>query len=122
MGWVKGKIIGPLSGDWSSFCQSWCLSCWLATWIHIKRGHRHNSQRPSYPKVGSGDGVGDRRDAAISPTRCLFIYPKITLGRGGGGERRGGGGGESCSLLRVWFMCFCILLNMPVTKREPTPG
>ena len=26
VGWVKGKINGPLLGDWSSFCQSLCLS------------------------------------------------------------------------------------------------
>ena len=83
VGGEKGKINGPLLGDWSSFCQSLCLSFWVNTWIHIRKRHRHSGLRLSCSVVhfsfrgraGLWDGVGDCHDVANPSRVCLFFFP-----------------------------------------------
>ena len=76
----------------------------------------HPTWRCTSPRVvapvGLGDGAVDCHDAAVLQRRGLFISLFIYSR----------GGGKLCSFFGSLVYFCCMLLNMPVTKREPTPG
>ena len=74
----------------------------------------HTAWRCTFPcgvvPVGLGDGVGDCPDAAVLLKEDLFISPSIIFGENY----------VQCFKGMIYF--WRLLLNMQVTKREPTPG
>ena len=75
-----GKINGPLSGDWSSFCQFLSLSCWLALGITLGGGIvTVVSVRPAQRCISPLGNLG--REAALATVttppisqRSVFLF------------------------------------------------
>ena len=72
----------------------------VGTWIHIRRGHRHSSQRPSCPAVH----FPSRGRACWG----LLIFPQFLFW-----------GRNYALFMRVW-LCTLGFCRMQVAEREPT--
>ena len=91
----------------------------VSTWIHIRRGHRHSGQRPSssavyFPSRGRARWVGETALATVTTSpvsqESVFLFLLYIFGRT-----------KLCFFPGKVFFYFCILLDMLVARRKPTP-